>query len=91
MNALPLPNRTVIDPRRNIGRCLLITAAWLPALALPLLAVEVMPPKPARFFNDYAGVVPQNVAGQLNEQLAQYERDSSNQLLVAIFQKMQTD
>lgn len=60
-------------------------------LALQVSAAEVMPPKPSRFFNDYAGVVPQNVAQRLNEQFAQYERDSSNQLLVAIFQKMQTD
>ena len=60
-------------------------------LALQVSAAEVMPPKPARFFNDYAGVVPPNVAQSLNEQLAQYERDSSNQLMVAIFQKMQTD
>lgn len=60
-------------------------------LALQVSAAEVMPPKPARFFNDYAGVVPQNVALSLNEQLAQYERDSSNQLMVAIFQRMQTE
>jgi uncharacterized protein len=69
--------------------------AWLfvgaCVLALQVSAAEVMPPKPARFFNDYAGVVPPNVARSLNEQLAQYERDSSNQLMVAIFQKMQTD
>lgn len=74
----------------NLGwRALLSVGACV--LALHVSAAEVMPPKPTRFFNDYASVVPQNVAQQLNEQLAQYERDSSNQLLVAIFQKMQTD
>lgn len=64
---------------------------WVLGLALPVGAAEVMPPKPTKFFNDFAGVVPQGAVSALNEQLAQYERESSNQLLVAIFPKMQTD
>lgn len=68
-----------------------LLCAWVCALALQALAVEVMPPKPGQFFNDFADVVRPDVEQRLNEHLAQYERESSNQLLVAIYPKMQTD
>ncbi|MDQ6625542.1 MAG: TPM domain-containing protein [Verrucomicrobiota bacterium] len=54
-------------------------------------AVEVIPPKPAGYFNDYANVVSKEAALRFNEQLAQFERDTSNQVVVAVFPKMQTD
>jgi uncharacterized protein len=54
-------------------------------------AAEVIPPKPDRYFNDYAGVVPKEAASRFNEQLAQFERDTSNQVVVAVFPKMQSD
>jgi uncharacterized protein len=53
-------------------------------------AAETIPPKPANHFNDYAGVVSRSAATQLNNELAQFERDTSNQLVVAIFPKMQS-
>jgi len=61
--------------------------------ALMLLApagrcAEVIPPKPERYFNDYAGIVSQNAAMRFNEQLAQFERETSNQILVAIWSTM---
>ncbi len=46
-------------------------------------AAEVIPPKPAAYFNDYAGVVPKEAAHRFNEQLAQFERETSNQVVVA--------
>jgi len=52
---------------------------------------EVIPPKPAGYFNDYAGVVSKGAAFRFNEQLAQFERDTSNQVVVAVFPKMQSD
>src|SRR5262249_49018425 len=67
------------------------------ALAIVILfaisghAAEVIPPKPARYFNDYAGVVSKETAYRFNEQLAQFERDTSNQVVVAVFPKMQSD
>ncbi len=69
------------------------------SLALALLflgavaarGAEEMPPKPAGYFNDYAGVVSREAALRFNEQLAQFERESSNQVLVAVFRKMQSD
>ncbi len=56
-----------------------------------LLAAETMPSKPDRYFNDYAGVVDQATASELNEQLAQFERETSNQILVAIYRSMQSE
>jgi len=69
----------------------LLTGLVLAWLAVSAHAAEVIPPAPTAFFNDNANVVPAPVASQLNETLAQFERDSSNQLLVAIYPKMQTD
>jgi len=54
-------------------------------------AAEVIPPRPAHYFNDYAGVVPPDTADQLDRRLGQFERDTSNQLLVATYPKMQSD
>jgi uncharacterized protein len=54
-------------------------------------AAEVMPPAPAKYFNDYANVVSSSVADQLNQKLAQFERDTSNQILVVIYPTMQSN
>ncbi len=51
-------------------------------------AAEVIPPKPDRYFNDYAGVVSKEAAQRFNEQLAQFERETSDQVVVAIWQTM---
>jgi uncharacterized protein len=69
----------------------LLTGLFLVWLAVSAPAAEVIPPAPKAFFNDNANVVPAPVASQLNETLAQFERDSSSQLLVAIYPRMQTD
>jgi uncharacterized protein len=70
-------------------------AVWLAILwfaaGLKASAAEVIPPKPDRYFNDYAGVVSKDAALRFNEQLAQFERESSAQVVVAIYPKMQTD
>ncbi len=52
---------------------------------------EIIPSKPAAYFNDYAGVVPKSIALQLNEQLAQFERETSVQIVVAVYPKMQSE
>jgi uncharacterized protein len=54
-------------------------------------AAETIPPKPAGYFNDYAGAVSKEAALRLNEKLAQFERETSNQVLVAVFRKMESD
>jgi len=56
-----------------------------------LLADEVIPPPPAAYFNDYAHVVSAGTATQLNQTLENFERQSSEQILVAVFPKMQSD
>jgi uncharacterized protein len=63
----------------------------LSVLAVEASAAEVIPPKPPAYFNDYANVVPKEKAITLNEKLAQFERETSNQVVVAVFRKMETD
>ena len=60
-------------------------------LGCGLRAAEVIPPTPRNHFNDYAGLIPAGVSQALNAELAQYERDTSNQVVVAIYPKMQSD
>ncbi|HEY1787326.1 MAG TPA: TPM domain-containing protein, partial [Verrucomicrobiae bacterium] len=54
-------------------------------------ADEVIPPAPQQYFNDYANVASAAVASQLNTTLEDFERQSSDQILVAIYPKMQSD
>jgi uncharacterized protein len=69
----------------------LIATAAISLIANAALGAETIPPKPARYFNDYASVVSPGVADRLNTQLAQFERDTSDQVVVAIFRKMESD
>jgi uncharacterized protein len=59
--------------------------------AISAHAAETIPPKPGRYFNDYVGVVSPATGERLNTQLAQFERDTSNQVVVAIYRRMQSD
>ena len=61
------------------------------ATAILADAAETIPPKPDRYFNDYAGVVSRGVAEGLNTKLAEFERDTSDQVVVAVYRKMQSD
>ena len=65
--------------------------AALTLFAISANAVETIPPKPDSYFNDYAGVVSKEAAYRFNEQLAQFERETSDQVVVAVFPKMQSD
>ena len=69
----------------------LLLAAVVFLLAIQARAAEVIPPKPGAYFNDYAGVVSKEAASHFNEQLAQFERETSDQVVVAVFPKMQSD
>ncbi len=73
-------------------------ARWLPLWLCLVLAVgavaraeEVIPPKPDRYFNDYAQTVRPETADRLNGELEALEKQSSDQILVCIYPKMQTD
>ena len=72
-------------------RCSAILLALAILLATNSHAAEVIPPKPDRYFNDYANVVSKEAAYRFNEQLAQFERETSDQVVVAVFSKMQSD
>jgi uncharacterized protein len=84
--------------RKEVGRfgkaslpVWILSAALLLVPVLQGRAAEKIPPKPTAYFNDYANVVPKEKAVALNEKLAQFERDTSNQVVVAVFPKMETD
>jgi hypothetical protein len=59
-------------------------------LTAPIPSTERIPPRPKRYFSDYAGVISSDAASQFNEQLAQFERETSNQVVVAIYLKVES-
>ena len=73
------------------GNAIHLFLAALVLLATTSQAAEVIPPKPDRYFNDYASVVSKEAAYRFNQQLAQFERETSDQVVVAVFPKMQSD
>jgi uncharacterized protein len=72
-------------------RVALLIAAFLASLAIESRAAEVIPPKPPGYFQDNAGVVSKSAALRFNEQLAQFERETSNQVWVVVYPTMQSD
>jgi uncharacterized protein len=76
---------------RNRPRSAAIALALATLLAINSRAAEVIPPKPDRYFNDYAGVVSKEAAYRFNEELAQFERETSDQVVIAVFPKMQSE
>lgn len=56
-----------------------------------LFAAERIPPAPSRHFTDATRTVSARTADQLNATLERYERESSNQILVAMYPRMETD
>ena len=56
-----------------------------------LSATETIPPSPAHYFNDYAGIISQSAAEQFDRKLRQFEIETSDQVVVAIFPKMESD
>jgi uncharacterized protein len=67
--------------------------ATLGALAAGLLLAggawaEELPPAPAGWFNDYAGLVSPAEARRLDQKLRQLDTDTSTQVVVAVFQKL---
>jgi uncharacterized protein len=81
--------KRLLDP--PVIKAFLINATLIALVSLSSQAAEIIPPKPAGYFNDYAGVVSKDAALRFNEQLAQFERETSNQVVVAVFPKMQSD
>jgi uncharacterized protein len=59
-------------------------AAW----ALPARAAETLPPPPAHYFNDYAGLISAADAERLDAKLKAFDEQSSNQVVVAVFPEL---
>lgn len=57
---------------------------------VPSSPTEVIPPAPTNRFNDYAGVTRPATGEQLNRALADFERQTTCQFVVAVYPKMQT-
>jgi uncharacterized protein len=79
------------SPKWGREAWLLLVLALIGLAPPPGRAAEVIPPAPKQYFNDYARVVPVEAAVRLNRQLEDFERKTSNQILVAIYPKMQSD
>jgi len=55
-------------------------------------AAEVIPPRPqGNYINDYASVLSRSTVGNLNRTLQDFEKQTSNQILVVIYPRMQSD
>jgi uncharacterized protein len=68
-------------------RAVFCLVAWL-AFSAALAAAEAPPPRPTKYFNDYAGMVSAQTAARLERALEDYEKETSSQILVAIFPKL---
>ncbi len=68
-----------------------VGVAWLWITVANGAAAEVIPPAPPNYFNDYAGRISAATAQRLNAQLEDFEKATSSQVVVAVFQKMQSD
>ncbi|MGN6183617.1 MAG: TPM domain-containing protein [Thermoanaerobaculia bacterium] len=55
---------------------------------LPALASIPLPPKPSKYVSDPANVIDDARETALNEKLAQYERETSNQILIYVDRKL---
>ena len=85
MNAFALPWRSHLS-----GRAAGVAIALIFFLTFAR-AAEVIPLAPPNHFNDFAGVARPETSAQLNRELAQFERDTSTQLVVAIYPRLQSD
>src|SRR5262249_49806048 len=85
-----MPRSRSLYPRFSWCVCAILLGLATPP-AISSQAEEVIPPKPERAFNDYAGVVSPAAAQRFNEQLAQFDRETSDKVMVAIFPRVQSE
>ena len=65
-----------------------VVAAAASLAAAPAFAAEPLPPPPAHYFNDYAGLVSAADAQRLDAKLEAFDKQTSNQIVVAIFPEL---
>jgi len=69
-----------------------VAAAVALALAVPAaFAAAPLPPKPARWVTDQAGVLSAAAAERIDQKLAAFEHEQGSQVLVAIFRRLPED
>jgi uncharacterized protein len=76
---------------RPARRFLLAATALLAAAFGNAAGAEKLPPAPEHYFNDYAHVASPTTAARLDRQLEDFERQTSNQVWVAIYPTLDTD
>jgi uncharacterized protein len=86
-----LRRSSLITSRPENAIHLAVALSLIALFAINAHAAEVIPPKPDHYFNDYAGVASKEAANRFDEQLSQFERETSDQVVVAVFPKMQSD
>jgi len=75
-----------VSTGRKLAALAFVVAAALGARAL--FAEVKIPPAPSRYFNDGAGLVASDDAERLNAKLHDFDQQTSNQILVAIFPEL---
>jgi uncharacterized protein len=81
----PTRRLTGARPAGTAVLLLLVVLTWVQAFAAQI------PPPPKRYFNDYAALVKPETAARLDKRLEAFERETSNQILVAIFPNLPPD
>lgn len=61
------------------------------AAIFPACADEVIPAPPTQHFNDYVSAVSEETVKKLDARLAQFEKDTATQVIVAVFSTKQSD
>src|SRR4029453_14669682 len=79
--------RAVQGPPRLPAAVLVAVAVGL-LLCPSLAAAESLPAAPAPYFNDYAGFVSPEAAQRLDRKLEDFDKQTSNQIVVAIFPEL---
>ncbi|MBW0001100.1 MAG: TPM domain-containing protein [Verrucomicrobia bacterium] len=67
------------------------TALWVLWLAWAHAFAAQIPPPPNHYLNDYAALVKPETAARLDQRLQAFERETSNQIVVAIFPNLPPD
>jgi uncharacterized protein len=70
------------------GLSALVASALLTGGVAGAVAEEKLPPPPTSYFNDYAGLVSTDAAARLEAKLRAFEKQTSNQVVVAIFPQL---
>src|SRR6185295_12750689 len=65
-----------------------LLAAVLVGAVVSAPAEDALPPPPEHYFNDYAGVVPKDVAERLDAKLRDFDEQSSSQIVVTVFPEL---